>query len=95
MFSTFLANLFNVNQTDTHKIFLVESEDFFWHESKNFFLLFFFLVEQVEKESEGLKIEWFEPVVSTESVENLFLPFFFPLGMLTLLPCKGSSALLP
>jgi len=51
-------------------------------------------VEQAEKESEGLKIEWFEPVVSTESVENLFSPFFFPLGMLTLLTFKGSSALL-
>ena len=57
----FLANLFDANQTDTQKIFLVESEDFFWHESKNFFLLFFFLAEQAQKESEGLKIEWFEP----------------------------------
>ena len=62
---------------------------------KTFFFLFFFLVEQAENEFEGLKKEWFEPDVSTKLVDSLFLPFFFLLGMLTLLPSKGSSALLP
>ena len=60
---------------------------------KLFFFLLFFLAEQAENEFEGLKNEWFEPDVSTKLVDSLLLPFFFLLGMLTLLPSKGSSAL--
>ena len=87
-------DLFDSNQTDTHKTFFTESEEFFLTRVKNlFFFLFFFLAEQVENEFGELKSEWFEPDVSTELVESLLSPFFFLLGMLTLLPSKGSSAL--
>ena len=76
-------------------IFLIKLEEFFLTRVKQlFFLVFFFLVEQVENEFEGLKSKWFEQDDSTESVESLFLPFLILPGMLTLLPCEGSSALL-
>ena len=85
------------NQTDTHKSFLTESEDFFLTRVRNRFLaLFFFRVEQVKIEFEELKIEWFDPVDSTDSVESLlfFLPFLFLLGVVTLSSSQDSSALL-
>ena len=93
-FFDIFSNLFDLNQTDTHKTFFTKSEEFFLTRVKKlFFFFFFFLVEQVENEFGELKSEWFEPDVSTKLVESLLLPFFFLLGMLTLLPSKGSSAL--
>ena len=63
----FLAILFKSNQTDTHKTFLIKSEDFFLMQVKNhFFMFFFFCVEQVKAKFEELKREWF----TTDSVES-------------------------
>ena len=47
---------------------------------KRFFVIFFFLAEQVKTEFEELKVEWFEPVDSTESAESLFYLSCFSLA---------------
>ena len=75
------SNLFDLNQTDTHKTFLIKLEDFFLMQVKNSFLAFFsFRAELVENKFKELKIEWLDPVDSTESVNSLlfsYLSFFY------------------